>query len=300
MVSPAIFRRKNAGRCAFTSSLRFSGGPFASGWRVRERTIDSRPGLPAFTSRFSSEHDRTPTTPKLQAGMQIDASRSLSTQIRSLSLRAGLPRCWAARIRYKASPFTKPIHFIGTTSPTGSVTSTKSPAGPTLRTAATASRLTFRIARGSEDQPPAGAATCFRTSALRIQQRQCADPGHCMNLNGPIQVGADTELHAVLLIEDPQPPEARTVHGALRFVQLVGITAGRGADHQTMGQRASSGISCSRNIRCHHRSRQKVASQRCRRCCGMRAPDGWRRFVVRQTLHRQALSGDPQAAASKA
>lgn len=85
--------------------------------------------------------------------------------------------------------------------------------------------LTFRLERKGEDQPPSWCFSLLQNLARYVfSSGNVFAPGHYMNLNGPIQVGANTDLHAALFIEDPQLAAVQSVNGSVRFLQLVGIT----------------------------------------------------------------------------
>jgi suppressor of fused len=50
-------------------------------------------------------------------------------------------------------------------------------------------------------------------------------PGHHMNLNGPISLAApETAIRAITFADDPELGVISTVHGQLRFLQVVGLT----------------------------------------------------------------------------
>src|SRR5262249_41245729 len=85
--------------------------------------------------------------------------------------------------------------------------------------------LTFRLAREGDDQPPSSCLSLLQNLARYVLAAgNVVAPGHYMNLNGPVQAGSDTELHAAFFIEDPQLPAVQSVNGSVRFVQVVGIT----------------------------------------------------------------------------
>ncbi len=48
--------------------------------------------------------------------------------------------------------------------------------------------------------------------------------GHHVPLNGPIALGADTEIQSVAFALDPELGEIDTAHGKVEFLQMVGIT----------------------------------------------------------------------------
>lgn len=48
--------------------------------------------------------------------------------------------------------------------------------------------------------------------------------GHWIPANGPIKLGAETEIVGLAIVQDPQLPAIATVHGEVQFLQLVGLT----------------------------------------------------------------------------
>lgn len=59
----------------------------------------------------------------------------------------------------------------------------------------------------------------------------CFGEGHGMHLNGPIAVGEQTDIEAVIFVRDPQLSEIyNSPNGTFSFLQIVGITA----DEQTV------------------------------------------------------------------
>lgn len=86
--------------------------------------------------------------------------------------------------------------------------------------------LTLRVARGQGERGPPG----WAVDALQELARYVAttgnrfDVGHHMDLNGPIADGADTHVHAVAFVADPDLPPRDTPAGRLQFLQVVGLT----------------------------------------------------------------------------
>lgn len=47
---------------------------------------------------------------------------------------------------------------------------------------------------------------------------------HFMPANGPIRLETETEITALVFVEDPEIPKKQTPHGEVSFLQIVGIT----------------------------------------------------------------------------
>lgn len=85
--------------------------------------------------------------------------------------------------------------------------------------------LTFRLARGSSDDPPSWVFSFLQNLGRYVfASRNSFEPSHHMNLNGPIALGVETAIHAIGFIEDPSLPAIQTPNGHLRFTQVVGLT----------------------------------------------------------------------------
>lgn len=86
--------------------------------------------------------------------------------------------------------------------------------------------LTFRIARAkSEEKPPVWALNMMQNLGRYVfSTGNVFGVGHHMPLNGPICVGSDTLIHAVLFGADPELGEFTSENGKARFIQIVGIT----------------------------------------------------------------------------
>jgi hypothetical protein len=86
--------------------------------------------------------------------------------------------------------------------------------------------LTMRLPRGKgDDQPPVYVINfLFNLGRYVRRSGNPLGPGHVMDLNGPICVGADTTLRAVAFTTDPQLGRIDTPNGAVVFVQAVGVT----------------------------------------------------------------------------
>ncbi len=86
--------------------------------------------------------------------------------------------------------------------------------------------LTLRLARAADDDtPPAWAMNLLQNLARYVfGTGNRFGVGHKMGLNGPIALGDDTKLTAILFADDPELGEIRSAFGKARFLQLVGIT----------------------------------------------------------------------------
>jgi hypothetical protein len=85
--------------------------------------------------------------------------------------------------------------------------------------------LTFRLRRGDEQEPPAWAYNVLQNLARYVFRT--GNPfgvGHHVPLNGPIALGAETEIHSVAFALDPELGEISTPYGGIEFLQMVGIT----------------------------------------------------------------------------
>jgi suppressor of fused-like protein len=86
--------------------------------------------------------------------------------------------------------------------------------------------LTFRLAcRAEDEEPPMWALSLLQNLARYVfRSGNVFAPGHHMTLNGPIALGEETAIGAVLFVADPELPPTDTPHGRVTFVQVVGIT----------------------------------------------------------------------------
>jgi hypothetical protein len=86
--------------------------------------------------------------------------------------------------------------------------------------------LTFRLACApDEEEPPAWAMNFLQNLARYVfKTGNVFDVGHHMGLNGPIMLGSDTLIEAILFARDPKLPSIDTPNGSLKFLQVVGIT----------------------------------------------------------------------------
>lgn len=85
--------------------------------------------------------------------------------------------------------------------------------------------LTFRLARDEGDeQPPTWACNVLQNLARYVFRT--GNPfgvGHHVPLNGPIALGAETEIHSVAFALDPELGELQTPFGDVSFLQMVGV-----------------------------------------------------------------------------
>lgn len=86
--------------------------------------------------------------------------------------------------------------------------------------------LTFRVARSEEEvEPPAWALNLLQNMARYVfGSGNIFNAGDYLDANGPICLGADTELTALAFIPDPELEMMGTPNGRVEFLQMVGIT----------------------------------------------------------------------------
>jgi hypothetical protein len=84
--------------------------------------------------------------------------------------------------------------------------------------------LTFRLSP-PERQPPGWALNFLQNIARYVfKTGNVFDVGHYLNCNGPIALGQETDIRAVLFAPDPELGEISTPNGKVHFLQVVGIT----------------------------------------------------------------------------
>jgi hypothetical protein len=86
--------------------------------------------------------------------------------------------------------------------------------------------LTFRLSCKRRDKQPPNWAFGFLQN-LGQYVFQTGNPfgvGHTLPLNGPIEQGSSTLIHAVSFAHDPQLPPMATPNGRVEFLQIVGLT----------------------------------------------------------------------------
>jgi hypothetical protein len=85
--------------------------------------------------------------------------------------------------------------------------------------------LTFRLVRkATEKQPPAWAFNFLQNLGRYVfETGNIFGAGHTMPLNGPIEQGSATRIHAVTFCQDPQLPPIMPPNGRVEFLQIVGL-----------------------------------------------------------------------------
>ncbi|KOP68264.1 branched-chain alpha-keto acid dehydrogenase subunit E2 [Bacillus sp. FJAT-18019] len=86
--------------------------------------------------------------------------------------------------------------------------------------------LTFRVAREKDEvEPPAWALNLLQNMARYVfNSGNVFTAGDYLDANGPICLGADTQLTALAFIPDPELDIIHTPNGRVEFLQMVGIT----------------------------------------------------------------------------
>lgn len=86
--------------------------------------------------------------------------------------------------------------------------------------------LTFRAARGQdEEEPPAWALNLLQNMGRYVfNSGNIFASGDYLDANGPICLGADTQLTALAFIPDQELETLHTPNGRVEFLQMVGIT----------------------------------------------------------------------------
>lgn len=86
--------------------------------------------------------------------------------------------------------------------------------------------LTFRVARTEdEEEPPMWALNLLQNMGRYVfGSGNVFASGDYLDANGPICLGADTQLTALAFVEDPELPGVGTPNGKVEFLQMVGIT----------------------------------------------------------------------------
>ncbi|QDU75346.1 Suppressor of fused protein (SUFU) [Bremerella volcania] len=86
--------------------------------------------------------------------------------------------------------------------------------------------LTFRLACGADapEEPPHWPLNFLQNLGRYVFSTGNAfDERHHMTLNGPIALGEETDITAIMLMLDPQLQEIDTPNGKLKFLQIVGL-----------------------------------------------------------------------------
>jgi hypothetical protein len=86
--------------------------------------------------------------------------------------------------------------------------------------------LTFRLAcKAKEKKPPNWALNLLQNVGRYVfETGNSFGVGHTLPLNGPIEQGSSTDIHAVSFASDPQLPPMATLNGRVEFLQVVGLT----------------------------------------------------------------------------
>ncbi|MDP5201691.1 suppressor of fused domain protein [Flavobacterium sp. DG2-3] len=86
--------------------------------------------------------------------------------------------------------------------------------------------LTFRLKPFEADnENPSWAVALLQNIAKYVfSSGKWFEEFHYMPANGPIRLGTETEITALLFINDPEIEKKQTPHGEVSFLQIVGIT----------------------------------------------------------------------------
>lgn len=86
--------------------------------------------------------------------------------------------------------------------------------------------LTFRPTCKAEDEKPPNWALNFLQNLGRyvFETGNGFGVGHTLPLNGPIEQGSSTLIHAVSFTSDPELPPVASPNGRVEFLQIVGLT----------------------------------------------------------------------------
>ncbi|MGE7020967.1 suppressor of fused domain protein [Solibacillus cecembensis] len=86
--------------------------------------------------------------------------------------------------------------------------------------------LSFRVSRSQdEEEPPAWALNLLQNMGRYVfGSNNIFASGDYLDANGPICLGADTQLTALAFIPDPELDTLHTPNGRVEFLQMVGIT----------------------------------------------------------------------------
>jgi hypothetical protein len=86
--------------------------------------------------------------------------------------------------------------------------------------------LTFRLKPFEKDNGnPSWAIALLQNIAKYVfSSGKWFEEYHFMPANGPIRLNTDSEITALVFVEDPEIPKKQTPHGEVSFLQIVGIT----------------------------------------------------------------------------
>lgn len=86
--------------------------------------------------------------------------------------------------------------------------------------------LTFRLARSPGESAPIWPASLLQNLARYVfTSGNWFEPGHHIDLNGPVCAGDPTRLTGLVMAEDPELGAIDTPNGRMVFVQCVAVTA---------------------------------------------------------------------------
>ncbi|WP_281232570.1 suppressor of fused domain protein [Flavobacterium gelatinilyticum] len=88
--------------------------------------------------------------------------------------------------------------------------------------------LTFRLKpfEGDNGNPPSWAVALLQNIAKYVfSSGNWFEEFHFMPANGPIRLETDTDITALVFVNDPEIPKKQTPHGEVTFLQITGITS---------------------------------------------------------------------------
>ena len=85
--------------------------------------------------------------------------------------------------------------------------------------------LTLRVARTGDLPPPSWATNLLQNLARYVfKTGNVFEPGHSLDLNGPIVLEESTVITCALFTRDPEAGQTDTPNGTVTFIQVVGAT----------------------------------------------------------------------------
>jgi len=86
--------------------------------------------------------------------------------------------------------------------------------------------LSFRLALEDESEVGSWAVNMLQNIARYVHKsKRWFEPYHYMSANGPIRIGAETDVTAMAFVLDPELGTIETPHGRVDFIQMLGITS---------------------------------------------------------------------------
>ena len=86
--------------------------------------------------------------------------------------------------------------------------------------------LTFRLKMEDEAEDVGWVYNLMQNIARYVfESGKWFEPFHFMPANGPIKIGADTEITALAFVVDPELGQINTPHGEVTFLQMLGLTS---------------------------------------------------------------------------